>query len=306
MADEEDYEALPPTAGPLTHMVAGAMAGMLEHTAMYPFDVVKTRLQRVRPDPRGTYTGMAHCMSTMIRTEGSLSLFRGINVVLAGAGPAHALYFGIYERAKKAVDADGSKPLATASAAVCAAFAHDAFMNPIEVVKQRLQMFNSPYKSVFDCIKTVLVNEGVGAFYRSFTTQLLMNIPFQCTYLVTYEVTRRQLNPEGHYKPSAHLIAGGLAGATASAITTPMDVAKTYLNTQELCKGAQVSAELTHTSSRYVMGIVVAWKAIFTELGYSGFFRGITARVVAATPAAAISWSVYEFFKHSLVLVDGF
>ena len=141
---------------------------------------------------------------------------------------------------------------------------------------------------------------------RSFTTQLLMNIPFQCTYLVTYEVTRRQLNPEGHYKPSAHLIAGGLAGATASAITTPMDVAKTYLNTQELCKGAQVSAELTHTSSRYVMGIVVAWKAIFTELGYSGFFRGITARVVAATPAAAISWSVYEFFKHSLVLVDGF
>ena len=43
----------------------------------------------------------------------------GINVVLAGAGPAHALYFGIYERAKKAVDADGSKPLATGESAKC-------------------------------------------------------------------------------------------------------------------------------------------------------------------------------------------
>lgn len=129
-----------------------------------------------------------------------------------------------------------------------------------------------------------------------------MNVPFQCTYLVSYESARRYLNPDGQYNPRAHLIAGGFAGAAASAVTTPMDVAKTYLNTQELCKGAQASAEVTHTSSRYLMGIVVAWRAIHTELGYAGFFRGITARVVAATPAAAISWSVYEFFKHTLVL----
>ncbi|EGD78225.1 solute carrier protein [Salpingoeca rosetta] len=301
--EDDEYESLPPTAGPAIHMVAGAAAGMLEHTAMYPFDVVKTRLQKVNPHPGGTYKGMAHCMSTMIRTEGTTSLFRGINAVLLGAGPAHALYFSVYERAKKAVHADGSKPAATASAAVCAAFAHDAFMNPVEVVKQRMQMFQSPYTSIFQCIKAVAVNEGIGAFYRSFTTQLLMNIPFQCTYLVTYESSRRYLNPTGQYNPTAHLLAGALAGATAAAITTPMDVAKTYLNTQELCKGAQASAELTHTSSRYLMGIVVAWRAIHAELGYAGFFRGVTARVIAATPAAAISWSVYEFFKHSLSLV---
>lgn len=131
-----------------------------------------------------------------------------------------------------------------------------------------------------------------------------MNIPFQCSYLVTYETARKFFNPNGEYNPRAHLISGAMAGATAAALTTPMDVAKTYLNTQELCRGAYASAELTHTSSRYVMGIVVAWKEIYTQLGYVGFFKGISARVIASTPAAAISWSVYEFFKHTLSLVQ--
>ena len=41
MADEEDYEALPPTAGPLTHMVAGksrlaAAVNTAQHSTMLP------------------------------------------------------------------------------------------------------------------------------------------------------------------------------------------------------------------------------------------------------------------------------
>jgi solute carrier family 25 iron transporter 28/37 len=40
-------------------------------------------------------------------------------------------------------------------------------------------MHNSPYRGVVDCVRTVFRQEGVGAFYRSYTTQLAMNIPFQ-------------------------------------------------------------------------------------------------------------------------------
>lgn len=64
---------------------------------------------------------------------------------------------------------------------------HDSVMNPAEVVKQRMQMYNSPYKSCTDCLLHVWRSEGVQAFYRSFTTQLTMNIPFQCVHFVTYE-----------------------------------------------------------------------------------------------------------------------
>ncbi len=44
--DEDDYESLPDTAGPHIHMVAGGMAGMLEHCVMFPFDTVKVRRAR--------------------------------------------------------------------------------------------------------------------------------------------------------------------------------------------------------------------------------------------------------------------
>ena len=39
-ADEYDYESLP-SSNVGTHMMAGAMAGMMEHVLMYPLDSVK-------------------------------------------------------------------------------------------------------------------------------------------------------------------------------------------------------------------------------------------------------------------------
>lgn len=41
------------------------------------------------------------------------------------------------------------------------------------------------------------------------------------------------LNKDGKYNPPVHMIAGGMTGATAAAVTTPLDVVKTLLNTQE-------------------------------------------------------------------------
>lgn len=39
--DVDDYESLPPTSTVSTHMMAGGIAGMMEHVIMYPLDSVK-------------------------------------------------------------------------------------------------------------------------------------------------------------------------------------------------------------------------------------------------------------------------
>ena len=41
MDDQDQYESLPPTSTSGHHMVAGAAAGILEHSVMYPVDCVK-------------------------------------------------------------------------------------------------------------------------------------------------------------------------------------------------------------------------------------------------------------------------
>lgn len=71
--------------------------------------------------------------------------------------------------------------------ATSATLIHDAISNPTEVIKQRLQMYDSPYKSVMECARKVFQQEGISAFYRSYTTQLVMNLPYQALHFSMYE-----------------------------------------------------------------------------------------------------------------------
>lgn len=291
MADEDDdYESLPETSSASTHMIAGAAAGVMEHCVMYPLDCVKTRMQVLVPDPRANYRNIIDALVRIVRHEGIARTVRGINVTAYGAGPAHAMYFACYEKMKGVLSRTGqSNHWAHGVAGSCATVLHDAVMNPAEVIKQRMQVFGSPYRNWIHCFRSVYAKEGPVAFYRSYGTQLSMNIPFQSLHFVIYEFSQDLLNRERHYDPKTHVVSGGLAGAVAAAATTPLDVCKTLLNTQEKC--AHV------TNSNGVSGFVEAFRTVYRFRGVKGFFSGVTARVLYQMPSTAISWSVYEFFK---------
>lgn len=79
---------------------------------------------------------------------------------------------------------------------------------------------------------------------------------------------------------------GGVAGGVAAAVTTPLDVCKTFLNTQPT--GQAVSGLRNAITSVYALG------------GLAGFFKGTKARVLYTMPSTAICWSTYETFKHFL------
>ncbi|XP_072787263.1 mitoferrin-2 isoform X3 [Taeniopygia guttata] len=179
------------------------------------------------------------------------------------------------------------------AAGCVATLLHDAAMNPAEVVKQRMQMYNSPYQHVMDCVRAVWHNEGAGAFYRSYTTQLTMNIPFQAIHFMTYEFLQEQLNPHRQYNPGSHVVSGACAGAVAAAATTPLDVCKTLLNTQE-------SLALSSNISGHITGMANAFRTVYQVGGVTAYFRGVQARVIFQMPSTAIAWSVYEFFKYIL------
>lgn len=164
---------------------------------------------------------------------------------------------------------------------------------PCSVVKQRMQMYNSPYRGVLDCMRCVWQREGVLAFYRSYTTQLTMNVPFQALHFMTYEYLQELLNPQRQYNPSSHMVSGALAGAIAAAATTPLDVCKTLLNTQE-----SLALDSVSQSGRHISGLGHAFRTVYRLGGLPAYFKGVQARVIYQMPSTAISWSVYEFFKY--------
>ncbi|KAG0726431.1 Mitoferrin-1 [Chionoecetes opilio] len=292
--DFEEYESLP-TSDVGIHMTAGAVAGIMEHCVMFPIDSVKTRMQSLAPSPEASYRTIREGLMKMIHSEGIMRPMGGVNAVIIGAGPAHAFYFSAYEGIKSRFSSNNSlhNHFVNAGAGCGATVLHDAVMVPADVIKQRMQMYNSPYSSCLDCIRKLYQAEGIKPFYRSFTTQMAMNIPFHAIHIVTYEKFQNVLNVKREYDPKAHIIAGGAAGGVAAALTTPLDMCKTVLNTQE-------TSALLHLQQSRVVGLTGALRTIYLMNGLPGFFKGMHARILYQMPGTAISWSIYELFKHQL------
>ncbi|XP_029296239.1 mitoferrin-1 isoform X2 [Cottoperca gobio] len=255
-------------------------------------------MQSLQPDPNAEYKSVYQALKRIIQTEGLFRPLRGLNITMMGAGPAHAIYFACYERVKRSlsevIQSGGNSHLANGLAGSVATVLHDAIMNPAEVVKQRMQMYNSPYRGLWDCLQTITRTEGVGAFYRSYSTQLTMNIPFQAVHFIIYELMQEQFNPHRHYNPGSHIVSGAAAGALSAAITTPLDVCKTLLNTQE-----NVALNSVNVSG-HLSGMANAFRTVYRLGGLAAFFKGAQARIIYQMPSTAIAWSVYEFFKYFL------
>ncbi|KAG7444277.1 mitochondrial carrier [Guyanagaster necrorhizus] len=293
MAEEVDYESLPPNAGLAVNMLAGALAGISEHAVMYPIDSIKTRMQVFATSPVAVYTGVGNAFTRISSTEGLRALWRGVWSVVLGAGPAHAVHFGTLEAVKELMGGNqvGNQWLATSVAGASATTAADALMNPFDVIKQRMQVHKSEFRSVFTCARVVYRNEGLAAFYVSYPTTLAISIPFNAIQFTVYEQVKRILNPRHEYSPTTHITAGAIAGAVAAAVTTPLDVAKTILQT----RGTSQDAEI-----RSVRGMADALKIIWTRDGIKGFGRGLTPRVLTTVPSTALCWLSYEFFKAAI------
>ncbi len=131
----------------------------------------------------------------------------------------------------------------------------------------------SPYTSAIACSRAVFNSEGLRAFYRAYPTALSMNIPFQASMVVTYGLVQRSTNPQKDYRPGIHFLAGAIAGAVASAVTMPLDVCKTLLNTQE-------AGVLTATGQAEIRGLPNAARAVIALSGPTGFFRGLLPRIL--------------------------
>ena len=184
-----------------------------------------------------------------------------------------------------------------ASSGACATIASDAFMNSFDVIKQRMQLHGSTYRTITECARHVFRSEGLRAFYVSYPTTLTMTVPFTALQFTAYESLQKALTTrrrEG-YDPLSHCVAGGLAGGFAAAATTPLDVVKTLLQT----RGASTDAEIRHARV-----LSSAASIIWRREGAKGFFRGMKARVVTAAPSTAICWSAYELAKAYFIRIE--
>ncbi|KAL0832532.1 hypothetical protein ABMA28_000742 [Loxostege sticticalis] len=275
----------------------GSIAGAVGASAVYPIDLVKTRMQNQRTGSfigEVAYRNSFDCFKKVIRHEGVFGLYRGLVPQLIGVAPEKAIKLTVNDLVRdKFMDKKGNIPLyAEILAGACAGGSQVVFTNPLEIVKIRLQVAGEIAGAQKVRAWSVVKDLGLFGLYKGAKACLLRDVPFSAIYFPAYAHVKAKFADENGYNhPLTLLAAGAIAGIPAASLVTPADVIKTRL---------QVVARSGQTTYN---GVIDATRKIYAEEGARAFWKGAIARVFRSSPQFGVTLVTYEILQR-LFYVD--
>ncbi|XP_028663730.1 solute carrier family 25 member 33 [Erpetoichthys calabaricus] len=304
------------------HLLAGGCGGTVGAIVTCPLEVIKTRLQSsgisLRPlylsqiqlgtlngtgvvRPTSVAPGLLQVLRSILEKEGPRSLFRGLGPNLVGVAPSRAIYFAAYSKSKEKFNGifvpDSS--LVHMCSAGFAAFVTNSLMNPVWMVKTRMQLERRvrgvKQMNAIQCAKYVYQSEGIRGFYRGLTASYA-GISETIICFVIYETLKKQManirlsSParKGSDKGASDffglMIAAAFSKGCASCIAYPHEVIRTRLREE---------------GSKYKYFFQTA-RLVAVEEGYLAFYRGLLAQLIRQIPNTAIVLSTYELIVYFL------
>ncbi|XP_049820141.1 calcium-binding mitochondrial carrier protein Aralar1 isoform X5 [Aethina tumida] len=277
----------------------GSVAGAVGATAVYPIDLVKTRMQNQRTGSfigEVMYRNSIDCFRKVIRHEGIFGLYRGLVPQLMGVAPEKAIKLTVNDFVRdKFYDKNGNIPIyGEIISGACAGGSQVVFTNPLEIVKIRLQVAGEIAGGEKVRAWPVVKELGLLGLYKGARACLLRDVPFSAIYFPAYAHTKASLADESGYNhPLTLLLAGAIAGIPAASLVTPADVIKTRL---------QVVARAGQTT---YSGVLDATRKIYAEEGFRAFWKGAVARVFRSSPQFGVTLLTYEILQRMLYIDFG-
>lgn len=237
--------------------ISGLIAGLTGSFAVYPIDVIKTRMQN-QISSNKLYSSGFDCCKKLWKSDGILGFYRGCLIQLLGVGPEKAVKLYAYSFVTKD---SNNRLIDHVTGGLCAGVCQVMITCPYEMIKINMQMNN---KIEYNKLYT-----GVSACF-------LRDIPFSGLYFPTYWFLKEKLN----YNV---FIAGTLAGIPSAFLCTPADVVKTRMQT------------LRHTDNNIKM--IPTIKSIYHNEGITAFFKGSGWRVFRSSPQFGITLFIFEYLS---------
>ncbi|XP_020322769.1 calcium-binding mitochondrial carrier protein SCaMC-1-like [Oncorhynchus kisutch] len=275
-------------------LAAGAMAGAVSRTGTAPLDRVKVFMQ-VHSSKSNRITLLGG-FKQMIKEGGVASLWRGNGINVLKIAPETAIKFMAYEQYKKLLTPEGEKvqTYQRFMAGSLAGATAQSSIYPMEVMKTRLTLGKTgQYNGMFDCAKKILRKEGIKAFYKGYTPNMIGIIPYAGIDLAVYESLKNAWLSR-YAKDTANpgilvLLGCGTISSTCGQLASyPLALLRTRM---------QAQATLDASDKSTMSGLV---KGILANEGFFGLYRGILPNFMKVIPAVSISYVVYEYMKTGL------
>lgn len=301
----------------VANVLGSGMAGIVARIFTHPLDTAKARLQ-AEPPKRGEitprYKGTFDVLRKTVHAEGFRGLYRGFGAVFIMGTPGTAIYLCSYEATKKTLSENykGHDFIVHFAAGMIAETIACIVYVPVDVVKERMQVQHSnkltsgqglAYRNSWDAFKKISANEGMSGIYKGYAATLGSFGPFSALYFVCYErfkywtrlhITQTNLDLRELEKVELPLhwllLCSSTAGAMASWVTSPLDMAKLRLQVQ---RGRQTAGSNNNASMNY-KGVFDCLQKSYQSGGLSGLWRGAGARVMYTVPATTITMTSYE------------
>jgi solute carrier family 25 phosphate transporter 3 len=242
----------------------------------------------------------------VIAAEGAGALLTGLGPTVVGYAIQGALKFGGYEFWKKqAIDVLGvdtarnNRQAVYLGASGIAEFFADIALCPLEATRIRLVSQPTFANGLAGGFLRILREEGPGAFYAGFGPILFKQVPYTMAKFAVYEVAvEKILAATGKSKDSLtsgqttglNLSAGLIAGMAAAVISQPADTLLSKINKTKGAPGQGVTSRLIQMAG---------------QLGPSGLFTGMSARLVMIGTLTAGQFLIYGDIKKALNATGG-
>lgn len=233
---------------------------------------------------RGSKRALIKYVSEIVRKEGISALYKGLVPNVIGVAPSKAVYFYTYSTSKRFWNQTGivvpNSAMVHMLSAGFAGFVTSTAINPIWLVKTRLQLHHGPL-TIRQCITRIYTREGIKGFYRGVTASY-MGISETIIQFVLYEKLREIIDEMEWTKENTKyfnfMIAGGIAKFFACVIAYPHEVVRTRLREED--SGAK--------------GFFRTLFLLYKEGGYRAMYRGLSVQLLRSVPNTAITMGTYE------------
>ncbi|KAF1867625.1 hypothetical protein Lal_00050056 [Lupinus albus] len=186
------------TAG---RLFAGGMAGAIAQMAIYPMDLIKTRLQTCDSEG-GRVPKLGRLTKDIWVQEGPRAFYRGLVPSLLGiipyAGIDLTAYDTLKDMSKRYILDSEPGPLVQLGCGTISGAVGATCVYPLQVIRTRLQAqpcnSSTAYKGMSDVFWKTLKDEGFRGFYKGLFPNLLKVVPAASITYMVYENMKKKLD----------------------------------------------------------------------------------------------------------------